>query len=91
MRRTGRRMKMKRRCQMLRFDTLDFIPCPPRGYLSWNSVPETERGPLYEWEGRRAVRDRREQAALIAKGLVLVIWLFAGMVIGAGIAVAVMW
>lgn len=76
---------------MLRFDTLDFIPCPPRGHLSWNSVPESERGPLYEWEGRRAVRDRSEQAALIAKGLALAIWLVIGAAIGAGVAMVVMW
>jgi hypothetical protein len=67
------------------------VPCPPKGYRSWGEVPESKKGPYYEWYGRRAIRDRHEQARLLAKGIALLIWLVVGVAIGAGIAVAVMW
>jgi hypothetical protein len=74
---------------MLRFNTHeDIIPCPPRGYPSWNSVPDSERGLLYEWEGRRAVADRAEQRARLCRVGAAIGWMAVGAVVGAAVAIA---
>ncbi len=70
------------------------MPPPPRGHRRWSDVPEEERGPYYEWEGRVSVAERKARAerdemwrnrTIVALGAV------AWMLIGAGIAVAILW
>ena len=67
------------------------IPCPPRGYPSWSSVPSELAGPFYEWKGRLAVQEEKARDVRMSRVIGAAIWMLIGAVIGAGIAVAVMW
>lgn len=70
------------------------MPPPPKGYAGWSVVPESERGPLYEWERRVAGAERKgrpgRDEVWLRRAIVVLdaVW---WMLIGAGIAVAILW